>query len=108
VVIAAYDRSALDQTGSAHFSPIGGFHAARDLVLVLDVARFKYPPHWIPAERLWKAMHPIDPATAKCLFRTRAATSHHGLEASKERTAWRILSANGSRDSAVARCAAAL
>src|SRR6185295_1947729 len=55
VVIASYDRASLDQTGSGHFSPIGGYHAARDLVLVLDVARFKYPPHWISAERLWQA-----------------------------------------------------
>ena len=65
VLIAAYDRAALDQTGSGHFSPIGGYFAARDMVLVLDVARFKYPPHWIPAERLWRAMHPIDPATGR-------------------------------------------
>lgn len=65
VLIAAYDRAALDQTGSGHFSPIGGYYAAKDMVLVLDVARFKYPPHWIPAERLWKAMHPIDPATGR-------------------------------------------
>ncbi len=65
VVIASYDRVALDQTGSGHFSPIGGYHAERDLVLVLDVARFKYPPHWISAERLWQAMHAIDPATGK-------------------------------------------
>jgi glutathione gamma-glutamylcysteinyltransferase len=65
VVIASYDRAGLDQTGSGHFSPIGGYHAARDLVLVLDVARFKYPPHWISAERLWQAMHAIDPATGR-------------------------------------------
>jgi hypothetical protein len=65
VVIASYDRAGLDQTGSGHFSPIGGYHAARDLVLVLDVARFKYPPHWISAERLWQAMHAIDPATGQ-------------------------------------------
>jgi glutathione gamma-glutamylcysteinyltransferase len=65
VVIASYDRAGLDQTGSGHFSPIGGYHAARDLVLILDVARFKYPPHWIPAERLWQAMHAIDPATQR-------------------------------------------
>ena len=65
VVIASYDRAGLDQTGSGHFSPIGGYHAAKDLVLVLDVARFKYPPHWITAERLWQAMHPIDPTTGK-------------------------------------------
>ncbi len=65
VVIASYNRSDLDQTGEGHFSPIGGYHAARDLVLVLDVARFKYPPHWIPAERLWRAMHAIDPSTGR-------------------------------------------
>ncbi len=65
VVIASYDRSGLDQTGSGHFSPVGGYHAAKDLVLVLDVARFKYPPHWISAERLWQAMHAIDPATGR-------------------------------------------
>lgn len=65
VVIASYDRAGLDQTGSGHYSPIGGYHAARDLVLVLDVARFKYPSHWISAERLWQAMHAVDPATGK-------------------------------------------
>jgi glutathione gamma-glutamylcysteinyltransferase len=65
VVIAAYDRARLDQTGSGHFSPIGGYHAERDLVLILDVARFKYPPHWISAERLWCAMHAIDPTTGR-------------------------------------------
>jgi len=65
VAIAAYDRGAIEQTGSGHYSPIGGYHAARDLVLVLDVARFKYPPHWIGAERLWRAMHPVDPATGR-------------------------------------------
>lgn len=65
VVIAAYDRAALGQTGSGHFSPLGGYHAARDLVLVLDVARFKYPAHWVPAARLREAMQSIDPATGR-------------------------------------------
>lgn len=65
LVVAAYDRAGLAQTGSGHFSPIGGYHAARDLVLVLDVARFKYPPHWIPAARLWHAMQANDPATGR-------------------------------------------
>lgn len=65
VLIAAYDRSVLGQTGSGHFSPVAGYHPARDLVLVLDVARFKYPPHWLSLERLWRATHPIDPATGQ-------------------------------------------
>jgi glutathione gamma-glutamylcysteinyltransferase len=65
IVIASYDRAALGQTGSGHFSPIGGYHAARDLALILDVARFKYPPHWVPAEQLWCAMQAIDSATGQ-------------------------------------------
>ncbi len=63
VIVAAYDRGAMGQTGSGHFSPIGGYHASRDLALILDVARFKYPPHWVPAEHLWRAMRQVDPTT---------------------------------------------
>ena len=34
------------------------------MVLMLDVARFKYPPHWIPLKLLWEAMDTIiDEAT---------------------------------------------
>ena len=65
VLIAAYDRAALGQTGTGHYSPIGGYHPGRDLVLLLDVARFKYPPHWVPVERLAAAMRPLDPATGR-------------------------------------------
>jgi glutathione gamma-glutamylcysteinyltransferase len=65
VMIAAYDRAALGQTGTGHFSPIGGYHEGRDLVLLLDVARFKYPPHWVRVERLFEAMLPLDSATGQ-------------------------------------------
>jgi glutathione gamma-glutamylcysteinyltransferase len=65
VMVAAYDRAALGQTGAGHFSPIAGHHAARDLVLILDVARFKYPPHWVSAELLYAAMLPVDPASGR-------------------------------------------
>ena len=63
VLIASYDRASLGQTGAGHFSPIGGYHAGRDLALILDVARFKYPPHWISVQQLWTAMRPLDPET---------------------------------------------
>ncbi|HEY3253196.1 MAG TPA: phytochelatin synthase family protein [Polyangiaceae bacterium] len=65
VVVASYDRSVMGQSGSGHFSPVGGYHAQRDLVLILDVARFKYPPHWVSAERVWRAMQPADPSTGR-------------------------------------------
>lgn len=55
--------SLLLQTGTGHFSPVGGYHAAKDMVLILDVARFKYPPHWVPLSLLWEAMDTVDGAT---------------------------------------------
>ncbi|KAG2719252.1 hypothetical protein I3843_03G250300 [Carya illinoinensis] len=62
-VITSYNRAVFKQTGTGHFSPIGGYHAERDMVLILDVARFKYPPHWVPLTLLWEAMDTIDKAT---------------------------------------------
>ena len=59
-VIANYDRAALGQTGTGHFSPLAAVHLASDRVLVLDVARFKYPPHWVDIATLWRAMASVD------------------------------------------------
>jgi len=44
-------------------SPIAGYHAASDMVLLLDVARFKYPPYWVSIEALWAALLPVDHVT---------------------------------------------
>ncbi|HET7608375.1 MAG TPA: phytochelatin synthase family protein [Gammaproteobacteria bacterium] len=63
VLIANYSRSAVGQTGTGHFSPIAGFDAATDQALVLDTARFKYPPHWMPVELLFAAMQERDADT---------------------------------------------
>lgn len=64
-LVVAYDRTTLGQTGSGHFSPIGGYHAGRDQVLILDVARFKYPPHWVPLDALFRALLPHDAETGR-------------------------------------------
>lgn len=44
---------------------MGGYHASSDMVLILDTARFKYPPHWVPLAELYQAMAHIDPVTKK-------------------------------------------
>ncbi|KAI3864849.1 hypothetical protein MKX03_006088 [Papaver bracteatum] len=62
-VVTSYNRRTFKQTGTGHFSPIGGYHAGRNLALILDTARFKYPPHWVPETLLWEAMNTIDKAT---------------------------------------------
>lgn len=38
----SYSRKTLGQTGDGHFSPIGALCEEKDMVLILDVARFKY------------------------------------------------------------------
>ncbi|BAT97264.1 hypothetical protein VIGAN_09065600, partial [Vigna angularis var. angularis] len=44
-----------------------GYHVGKDMTLVLDVARFKYPPHWIPLKILWEGMNYVDEATRRIL-----------------------------------------
>jgi hypothetical protein len=53
------------QTGAGHFSPVAGYHTETDSCLILDVARFKYPPYWVSVPMLWESMHPHDTATGK-------------------------------------------
>lgn len=65
ILVVSYGRKAFGQTGDGHFSPIGAYHKKDDQVLILDVARYKYPPHWVPLELLWKAMSCIDKVTGR-------------------------------------------
>jgi len=65
VLVLSYSRRVIGQTGTGHFSPVGGYHPGKDLILMLDTARFKYPPHWVSVSGLWKAMEETDPDTGK-------------------------------------------
>ncbi|KAL3134941.1 Glutathione gamma-glutamylcysteinyltransferase 1 [Trebouxia sp. C0010 RCD-2024] len=64
-LIVSYSRKEFLQTGDGHFSPVGGYHAESDMVLILDTARFKYPPHWVPLKGLYQAMAHVDSATSQ-------------------------------------------
>mmetsp|Transcript_281 Transcript_281/g.686 ORF Transcript_281/g.686 Transcript_281/m.686 type:complete len:385 (-) Transcript_281:268-1422(-) len=78
VLAASYSRKTLGQTGDGHFSPVGGYDASTDQVLLLDVARFKYPPHWVPLPVLYEAMQRKDPKTLQvrgwCLLSATSST----------------------------------
>jgi hypothetical protein len=66
-VIVNYERSVLGQEAIGHISPLGAYDADSDRFLVLDVARYKYPPVWVEAATLFAAMA----ATVDGLDRTR-------------------------------------
>ena len=64
-LVVSYDRKVVGQTGSGHFSPVAAYDEASDTALILDTARFKYGPHWIPLQLLFDALQPTDPDTSK-------------------------------------------
>jgi hypothetical protein len=64
-ILVNYLRSALGQQKGGHISPLGAYDQTGDQFLILDVARFKYPPVWVKAEQLWRAMNTIDDASLK-------------------------------------------
>ncbi len=65
LLVVSFSRASLEQTGDGHFSPIAAYHEQTDQVLVLDVARFKYAPYWVPVKDLYHAMQPKDSATKR-------------------------------------------
>lgn len=61
-MIINYCRQKLEQTGSGHFSPIGGcsYSETENQVLIQDTAKFKYPFYWIELENLYDSIFEID------------------------------------------------
>lgn len=55
-VLALYQRRELNQEGGGHWSPIAAYDAESDSFLIMDVAKFKYPPVWVNASELINAM----------------------------------------------------
>lgn len=64
-MVVSFSRATLGQTGDGHFSPIAAYSAETDRCLVLDVARFKYPPYWVSVKDLYESTRPRDDMTNK-------------------------------------------
>ena len=64
-IVANYNRKTLAQDGGGHQSPIAAYDEASDSVLMLDVAKFKYPPAWIKLGDLLESMQTIDADSGK-------------------------------------------
>jgi hypothetical protein len=61
-VLVNYLRKALGQQTGGHISPLAAYDAQADRFLILDVARYKYPPVWVKASDLFDAMNTTDAA----------------------------------------------
>jgi hypothetical protein len=59
-VIVNYLRKVIGQERGGHISPLAAYDAKADRFLILDVARYKYPPVWVKASDLFDAMNTTD------------------------------------------------
>jgi hypothetical protein len=59
-VVVNYLRKAIGQQTGGHISPLAAYDARADRFLILDVARYKYPPVWVKASDLFDAMNTPD------------------------------------------------
>ena len=59
-VVVNYLRKAIGQQTGGHISPLAAYDAKEDRFLILDVARYKYPPIWVRASDLFGAMNTTD------------------------------------------------
>ncbi len=59
-VIVNYLRKAIGQERGGHISPLAAFDVETDRFLILDVARYKYPPVWVKTAELFAAMNTTD------------------------------------------------
>ena len=59
-VIVNYLRKAINQERGGHISPLAAYDKDTDRFLILDVARYKYPPVWVATSDLFAAMNTTD------------------------------------------------
>ncbi len=64
-LLVNYFRPALGQQGGGHISPLAAYDPSSDKVLILDVARYRYPAVWVSAADLWKAMGAVDASAGR-------------------------------------------
>ena len=59
-VLVNFDRHIVHEEGGGHWSPVAKYSATIDAFLILDVAKYKYPATWVPAQLLYQAMGTTD------------------------------------------------
>ena len=64
-VLVNYLRKGIGQEKGGHISPIAAYNEQMDRFLILDVSRYKYPPIWVKAADLWRAMATMDSVSGK-------------------------------------------
>lgn len=86
-LLVNYDRREVGQSGGGHISPLAAYDDGSDRVLILDVARYRYPAAWVPLRQLWLAMRSPDPSSGHSRGLVRARRLSAGAAAPSPRPA---------------------
>ena len=60
LTLVNFDRSLIHEVGGGHWSPVAAYHEPSDSALLMDVARYKYPPVWVSILDLHRAVQSVD------------------------------------------------
>ncbi len=60
-----YQREVIGQPRGGHFTPVSAYDEKTDSFLVMDVARYKFPPVWVRAKDLYDSMNTLDSEVPK-------------------------------------------
>ena len=61
-MLVNYLRKAIGEETGGHISPLAAYDGKADRFLILDVARYKYPPVWVKTADIFAAMNTTDAA----------------------------------------------
>jgi hypothetical protein len=66
-LLVDFSRTTLSDynAGGGHYSPLGAYNGPADKLLLLDVARYKYPPFWVDTDLLWRSMATVDTSSGR-------------------------------------------
>ncbi len=59
-MVVNYRRTALNQTGGGHISPVAAYHQKAIACLIMDVAAYRYPPVWVKLSQLWAGINSLN------------------------------------------------
>ena len=92
-IIVNWDRGKVGMDTMGHLSPLGAYDAKADKMLVMDVARYKYGPHWVDTKMLFDAMNTDDLSSqsSRGWVTATAAKTTPGPVGAKARNMFRLL-----------------
>lgn len=68
-ILINFQREPIYGVRVGHITPLGAYDQDTDSFLIMDVARYSFPPLWVKTADLWDAIHTQDPSISTAAYR---------------------------------------